>query len=94
MYKLNLPKVLIGGIVTGVILSDTCEVGYVKRDNVCVDMCKEINCGIGGECLSGNCTCQTGYKNVENVCEGTCALTPCKESIKTNTARRSQVRVL
>ena len=63
---------MIGGIVTGVILSDTCEVGYVKRDNVCVDMCKEINCGIGGECLSGNCTCQTGYENIDNFCEDMC----------------------
>ena len=69
----NLPKVLIGGIVTGVILSDTeCELGYVKLDNICVDMCKDINCGIGGICEGGNCTCDEGYNNFENVCVDMC----------------------
>ena len=78
-----LPKVLIGAIVTGVILSDTeCEVGYVEVDNLCVDMCEGINCGNGGSCLSGNCTCQKGYAKVENFCEETCALTSCEELIK------------
>ena len=74
---------MIGGIVIGVIFSDKqCEVGYVKVGDVCVDMCEGINCGIGGECLSGNCTCQTDYTNVENFCEETCTLTPCQELIK------------
>ena len=78
-----LSKVLIGGIVIGVILSDKqCEVGYVKVDDVCVDMCEGINCGIGGDCSSGNCTCQTGYANVANFCEETCALTACQELSK------------
>ena len=87
MYTENPHKAIIGGIVAAVIVSgDTefdieCEIGYVKVDNVCVDMCEGINCGIGGDCLSGNCTCQTGYTNVENFCEETCALTPCKELI-------------
>ena len=82
---LNLQKVIVGGIVAAVIVTgdkvtDTeCEMGYVKVDNVCVDMCDGINCGIGGECLFGNCTCQEGYTNGENLCEETCALTPCKE---------------
>ena len=80
---MNLLIVVIGGIVTGVILSDIeCEVGFVKVDNVCVDMCEGINCGIGGNCISGNCTCQSGYTKVENFCEETCALTPCQELIK------------
>ena len=80
---MNFPKVVIGGIVTAVILSNKeCEVGFVKFDNVCVDMCEGINCGIGGNCISGNCTCQTDYTNVENYCEETCALNPCQELIK------------
>ena len=80
---LNLPKVLIGGIVTGVILSETeCDVEYVKVDNVCVDVCDGINCGSGGDCLNGICSCRTGYVNVENYCEETCELSPCKELIK------------
>ena len=84
---LNLQKAIVGGIVAAVIVTgdkvtDTeCEMGYVKVDNVCVDMCDGINCGIGGDCLSGNCTCQTGYINVGNFCEETCALTPCKELV-------------
>ena len=84
---LNLQKAIVGGIVAAVIVTgdkvtDTeCAIGYVKVENVCVDMCEGINCGIGGDCLSGNCTCQTGYTNVENFCEETCALTPCKELI-------------
>ena len=79
---MNLPKVVIGGIVTGVILSNKeCEVGFVKVDNVCVDMCEGINCGIGGRGSSGICTCETGYANVNNYCEETCALNPCKELI-------------
>ena len=49
-----------------------CEVGFVKIDNDCVDMCEGINCGIAGNCLNGNCTCQTGYENIENVCEDMC----------------------
>ena len=62
-----------GGIVTAVIFSDSnCEVGYVKVDTDCVDLCEGINCGIGGNCLSGNCTCQTGYSKVENVCVDMC----------------------
>ena len=69
----NLSKVLISGIVTAVILSDTeCEVGYIKVGNDCADMCEGINCGIGGNCTSGNCTCQTGYSKVENVCVDMC----------------------
>ena len=80
---MNLPIVGIGGIVTAVILSNReCEVGFVKIDNVCVDMCEGINCGIGGNCLKSNCTCQYGFTNVENFCEETCALTPCQELIK------------
>ena len=64
---------MISGIVTAVILSDSeCEAGYIKVDNLCVDMCEEINCGIGGNCFSGNCTCQTGYSKVENVCVDMC----------------------
>ena len=63
---------MIGGIVTGVILSDTCEVGYVKLDNVCVDMCEGINCGMGGSCERGNCTCEEGYYHFENVCVDMC----------------------
>ena len=59
-----------------------CESGYVKVENVCVDMCGGINCGIGGSCLNGNCTCEIGYINVENFCEETCVLTPCQELIK------------
>ena len=43
-------------------------------------MCEGINCGIGGDCLSGNCTCQTGYTNVENFCEETCVFTPCENN--------------
>ena len=74
---------VIGGIVTAVILSNKeCEVGFEKVDNLCVDMCEGINCGSGGNCLSGNCTCQSGYTNVENFCEETCALTPCQELIR------------
>ena len=34
-----------------------------------IDMCEDINCGIGGSCFGGYCTCQTGYANVENFCE-------------------------
>ena len=80
---LNLPKVAISGIVTGVILSDKeCEIGFVKINNDCVDMCEGINCGIAGNCLNGNCSCQTGYTNVENFCEETCALKPCEELIQ------------
>ena len=81
-------KGLIGGIVAAVLIygdtvSDTeCEIGYVKVENVCIDMCDGINCGIGGSCLNGNCTCQTGYTDVENFCEEICALTPCQELIK------------
>ena len=77
-----------GGIVAAVIVSgDTvsdieCEIGYVKVENSCVDMCEGINCGIGGNCTGGNCTCQTGFVNVENFCEETCELDPCKELIK------------
>ena len=83
----NLQIVVLGGIIAaGIILGDTvseteCEKGHVKIENVCFDMCEGINCGIGGNCLSGNCTCQTGYTNVENFCEETCKLTPCKELI-------------
>ena len=74
---------MISGIVTAVILSDSdCEVGYVKVDNRCVDMCEGLNCGIGGNCLSGNCSCQTGYTDVENFCEETCMLNPCEELIQ------------
>ena len=75
---LNLQKAIVGGIVAAVIVTgdkvtDTeCAIGYVKVDNVCVDMCEGINCGIGGECLSGNCTCQTGYENIDNFCEDMC----------------------
>ena len=70
-----------GGIVTAVIFSDSnCEVGYVKVDTDCVDLCEGINCGIGGNCLSGNCTCQTGYSKVENVCVDNVNLTCVKES--------------
>ena len=78
---------MIGGIIAAVIiLGDTvsdkeCETGYVKIGNDCVDMCEGINCGIGGNCLSGNCTCQTGYINVETFCEETCGLPPCQELI-------------
>ena len=77
-----------GGIVAAAItfgdkVPDTeCETGYVMVENVCVDMCEGIDCGNGGNCLSGNCTCQTGYTNVENFCEETCALAPCQELIK------------
>ena len=83
----NLQKAIVGGIVAAVIVTEDtvtdteCAIGYVKVDNVCVDMCEGINCGIAGDCLSGNCTCQIGYTNVENSCEQTCALTPCKELI-------------
>ena len=56
--------------------------GHIKVEKVCVDMCEGINCGIGGNCLSGNCTCETGYTNVENYCEETCALIPCQELIE------------
>ena len=49
-----------------------CEMGHIKVENVCVDMCGGINCGIGGNCLSGNCTCETGYTNVENFCVDMC----------------------
>ena len=59
-----------------------CDEGYVNEENVCLNMCEGIDCGIGGNCLSGNCTCQTGYVEVENFCEETCAMTPCKELIK------------
>ena len=45
---------------------------YVKIENNCVDMCEGINCGIGGNCIGGNCTCQTGFVNVENFCEELC----------------------
>ena len=70
---MNLLKVVIGGIVTGVILSDAeCKVGFVKIDNVCVDMCDKVDCGTGADCLGGNCTCQTGYMEVENVCVDMC----------------------
>ena len=70
---MNLSKVGIGGIVTAVILSNQeCEVGFVKVDNVCVDMCEGINCGIGGNCSSGNCTCDTGYENIRNFCQDMC----------------------
>ena len=81
-------KGLIGGIIAAVIIyGDTvpdkeCESDYVKVENVCVDMCGGINCGIGGSCLNGNCTCQIGFTNVENFCEETCELAPCKELIK------------
>ena len=44
-------------------------------------MCEGINCGLGGNCTSGNCTCEIGYANVDNYCEETCALSPCKELI-------------
>ena len=46
--------------------------GFVKIDNVCVDMCEGINCGIAGNCLNGNCTCQTGYENIGNFCRDMC----------------------
>ena len=78
---------MIGGIIAAVIIygntvSETeCESGYINVENVCVDMCEDINCGIGGTCFAGNCTCQTGYINAENSCEETCALSPCKELI-------------
>ena len=80
----NLRIVVLGGIIAaGIIVGETeCEIGYVKIENACVDMCEGINCGIGGNCLSGNCTCQTGYTNVENFCEETCALIPCKELVE------------
>ena len=55
--------------------------GYVKADNLCVETCEGINCGIGGNCFSGNCTCQTGYFNIENVCRENRALIPCQELI-------------
>ena len=78
---------MIGGIAAAVIIygntvSETeCEAGYVNVENVCVDMCEDINCGIGGACSGGNCTCETGYADVDNYCEETCALSPCKELI-------------
>ena len=81
-------KGLIGGIVAAIVIygdtvSDTeCQIGHLKIGNVCIDMCEGIDCGIGGSCLSGNCTCQTGFTDVENFCEETCALTPCQELIK------------
>ena len=48
-----------------------------------MDLCEEINCGVGGICSDGNCTCGIGYVNVANNCEETCVLNPCKELIKT-----------
>ena len=70
-------------MIFGDSVSDTeCKAGYFKVENVCVDMCQGINCGIGGNCTGGNCTCQTNYTNVENFCEETCSLTPCQELIK------------
>ena len=74
---------MIGGIIAVILNSDDteCDTGYVKLENVCVDMCEGINCGIGGTCSVGNCTCQIGYANIENVCKETCALSPCEELI-------------
>ena len=71
-------KGLIGGIVAAVIIyggtvpDKECETGFVKVENVCVDICDGINCGIGGSCKGGNCTCDEGYNNLKNVCVSMC----------------------
>ena len=67
-----------GGIVAAAITfgnkaPDTeCKTGYVMVENVCVDMCEDIDCGIGGSCQEGKCTCDEGFNNIENVCFNIC----------------------
>ena len=51
--------------------------GHVKVENVCVDMCEGINCGIGGNCRAGNCSCDDGYVNFEKTCLDLCEGVDC-----------------
>lgn len=56
-----------------------CEAGYSNVDNICLDMCENIDC-VDGTCADGLCICNTGFVNIDNVCEQTCELQPCKVS--------------
>jgi hypothetical protein len=41
-------------------------VSAVMFFNACTsDPCKDVNCGVNGNCVDGNCVCSTGYEGVD-----------------------------